>query len=284
MDTELARTFLAVVASGNFVGAADHLHVTQSTVSARIQTLEERLGTRLFVRNKGGAFMTPAGRRFEPHAVALVRTVERIRRDVGTTGGYRHSLTVGARFGLWDKFLVDWVPRMRELAPEVALRAEVGFEPDLMQGLIDGRLDIGLMYTPQNRPGLRVEHLFTENLILVSTGAAASPLLDETYVDVDWGPEFHAKRRASFPDFDGPSLTFAIGWLGLNHIMTYGGSGYFPYRLVSPLLKEQRLVHIDAAEAFDLPAYMIYNAASDNQAVLKATETIRHMVAAVHDA
>ena len=40
MDTELARTFLVVVATGSFVEAAQRLHVTQSTVSTRIQRLE----------------------------------------------------------------------------------------------------------------------------------------------------------------------------------------------------------------------------------------------------
>jgi len=44
VNTELARTFLTVVAAGNFVAAAERLHVTQSTVSARIRALEEQLG------------------------------------------------------------------------------------------------------------------------------------------------------------------------------------------------------------------------------------------------
>ncbi|MGH8336611.1 MAG: LysR family transcriptional regulator, partial [Gammaproteobacteria bacterium] len=39
MDTELARTFLAVIAGGSFVEAAQRLHLTQSTVSSRIQRL-----------------------------------------------------------------------------------------------------------------------------------------------------------------------------------------------------------------------------------------------------
>ena len=43
MDTEQVRTFLAVVAHGSFLEAAARLHVTQSTVSARIQALETRL-------------------------------------------------------------------------------------------------------------------------------------------------------------------------------------------------------------------------------------------------
>ena len=63
METELARTFLTVIAAGNFIGAAERLHVTQSTVSARIHRLEEQLGCSLFVRNKAGTRLTPAGRR-----------------------------------------------------------------------------------------------------------------------------------------------------------------------------------------------------------------------------
>ncbi|MBV5270024.1 MAG: LysR family transcriptional regulator, partial [Afipia sp.] len=55
MDTETVRTFLEIVSSGNFIRAAERLHVGQTTVSARIRLLEERLGRPLFVRNKAGA-------------------------------------------------------------------------------------------------------------------------------------------------------------------------------------------------------------------------------------
>jgi DNA-binding transcriptional LysR family regulator len=51
VETELGRTFLAVVAAGNFISAAERLHVTQSTVSTRIRSLEDQLGCTLFVRN-----------------------------------------------------------------------------------------------------------------------------------------------------------------------------------------------------------------------------------------
>ena len=61
MDTELARTFLEIVSTGSFVHAAERLHVGQTTVSARIRLLEERLGRQLFVRNRNGATLTPAG-------------------------------------------------------------------------------------------------------------------------------------------------------------------------------------------------------------------------------
>ena len=58
MDIDLARTFLEVVACGNFVGAAEQLNVTQSTVSMRIRSLEQQLGRSLFERSKAGASLT----------------------------------------------------------------------------------------------------------------------------------------------------------------------------------------------------------------------------------
>ena len=72
MDTELARTFLEIVRTRSFVRAAEQLNVSQTTVSARIKTLEERLGRSLFVRNKNGASLTPAGEQFLRYAPMFV--------------------------------------------------------------------------------------------------------------------------------------------------------------------------------------------------------------------
>lgn len=62
VDVDRARTFLEIVHTGSFLKAADRLHVTQTTVSARIRTLEESLGKRLFVRSRNGVTLTAAGR------------------------------------------------------------------------------------------------------------------------------------------------------------------------------------------------------------------------------
>lgn len=258
MDTELARTFLTVVAEGNFISAANQLHVTQSTVSARIHTLEEQLGCRLFVRNKAGTVLTPAGKQFQKHASSLVRTVEQAKQDVGIPMGYRAVLAVGGRFGLWENLLLRWLPLMQEMAPDVSLRAEIGFEEDLMQQLIEGRIDIGVMYTPQSRPGLRVELLIEERLVLVSSSPTSEPKPGKGYVYIDWGPEFFAKHSVSFPEFISPGLMANIGWLGLQHIVDNGGSGYFPVRLVQSHIEDRRLHLVRGAPEFRHPAYVVY--------------------------
>ena len=110
MDTELARTFLTVITSGSFNAASQRLHVTQSTVSTRIQRLESALGVELFIRDKAGTVLTPAGRQFQRHAALLTRTVELARQEVGVMDGFRAALTIGGRIGLWEDLLLRWLP------------------------------------------------------------------------------------------------------------------------------------------------------------------------------
>ena len=279
LETELARTFLAVVAAGNFISAAERLHVTQSTVSTRIRSLEDQLGCTLFVRNKAGTALTPAGRRLQKHAATLVRTVERARQEVGVPEGYRAVLTVGGRIGLWEGLLLRWLPLIGELAPDVSVRAEIGFEDDLMQGLVEGRIDIGVMYTPQSRPGLTVERLLEERLVMVSTEPNGEARPDQGYVYVDWGPEFYAQHSVHFPDYAGAGVITNVGWLGLQHILGEGGSGYFPFRLVATCLEDGRLHHRMQAPEFRLPAYAVYPDEPRAEAVGLALDAIRQIAA-----
>jgi DNA-binding transcriptional LysR family regulator len=283
MDTELARTFLSVVAAGNFVKAAERLFVTQSTVSARIQSLEQQLGCQLFVRNKAGTVLTPAGRQFQKHATTLLRVVAQARQDVGVPRGYRASLTIGGRIGIWEGLLLKALAQLRSALPDVAVHAEIGFEEELMLGLVEGRIDVGVMYTPQSRPGLYVELLTREELILVSTDAADAVEPGDpgpNYVYIDWGPEFFAKHNAVFPEFTGPALSTNVGWLGLHHILENGGAGYFPRRLVAAELAAGRLTALPGAPAFQLPAYLVYPLERDDSVFAPALDLIRRCAAA----
>jgi len=281
MDTELARTFLAVISAGSFVDAASRLHVTQSTISARIQRLEEQLGTTLFVRNKAGTTLTAAGRQFQRHASLLVRTVELARQDIGIVSGYRATLTVGGRIGLWEGLLLHWLPVFASLAPDVSVRALIGLEDELMAALIEGRAEIGVMYTPHARPGLTVEPLFEERLVMVSSRPDPAQQPGEDYVYVDWGPEFFAQHGLAFPNYAGAGLTVNVGWLGLEKILAYGGSGYFPTRLVRDHQRAGRLHRVSGAPEFRLPAYLCFPSKSESPALVTALDTIRRVASNV---
>jgi DNA-binding transcriptional LysR family regulator len=274
MDTEYARTFLAVAAAGNFVGAARRLHVTQSTVSARIQTLENQLGVVLFRRGRGGAELTPAGQRFLRHAKALVRTLETAIHEVGLPAGYRGSLTLRARIALWDGFLPKWSEWMRQQVPDVSLRTEIGFEEDIMQGLVQGTTDIGLMYTPENRPGLGIEYLFDESLLLVSTDPDAH-WPNDRYIHVDWGAEFEAQFSTHYPEVEAPALLANVGWLAIQQILHAGGSAFVPQRLARPFIESGRLFRLPGSRIISLPAYLVFPQDKQDSISRKALEGLR---------
>ena len=82
MNIEHMRAFIEIAASGSFLLAAKKLHVTQSTISARIKALEEHLNRQLFVRKRNGAELTGAGIHFHRHALTTVRSWDRARQEI----------------------------------------------------------------------------------------------------------------------------------------------------------------------------------------------------------
>ena len=279
MDVDLARTFLAVVETGSFVEAAGRVFVTQSTVSMRIKALEGQLGKTLFERSKAGATLTPAGAQFQKHALAMVRVWEQARIEVALPAGYQAALTIGSQYSLWDGFLLEWLARMRVKVPDIAFRTQVGFSNVLMQRLVEGTLDMGVMYTPQSRPGFELEMLFEEELVLVSSERRPSGRPGKNYIYIDWGPEFQADHSLNFPNLSTPGLYMELGSLGLNYLLQNRASGYFPMRLVVPHLKTGRLKLISRAPAFHYPAYVVYPTVGHPQLLDLGLSTIRKVVA-----
>ena len=95
LDIMTARTFLEIVKTGSFVSAARNLNITQTAVSARIRSLEQQLDRTVFIRNKAGARLTPAGDQFLRFATSLVRW-DRARRWVATAPERETVVTIGA--------------------------------------------------------------------------------------------------------------------------------------------------------------------------------------------
>jgi LysR family transcriptional activator of the allD operon len=61
LDHETIRSFIKVAECQNFSRAAELLHKTTATISYRIKTLEESIGTQLFIRTTRSVNLTPAG-------------------------------------------------------------------------------------------------------------------------------------------------------------------------------------------------------------------------------
>lgn len=276
MDVTLARTFVEIVDAGTFMHAAERLHITQTAVSARIRTLENTLGRQLFVRNKSGASLTAAGERFLRHARTLVQVWEHARHQVAVPPGRRAVVTVGCDLSLWDPLLIDWLLWMRRAAPQLAVRTRVSPPANLLDDVLAGVIDIAVVYAPKQQPGLKVELLMEEKLVLVTTSRGKSRR-PSGYVFVDWGPEFAAQHDLAFPELSNASIFVGLGPLGREYLLEAGGSGYFRANVVRRYVRNGRLHLVPNAPVFLYPAYAVYAESADPKVVTPALTGLRHV-------
>jgi DNA-binding transcriptional LysR family regulator len=221
-----------------------------------VRLLEQQLGRPLFVRNKGGATLTPAGEQFLRFAPTFIQLWQRARQQVAVPEGHRAVLTVGSEISLWQPLLVEWVRSMRRSHPDIALRVLVDVPQDLIARAAAGLVDIAIMYAPQHRPGLEIDLLMEEELVLVTTDLKEYRSGDPQYVHVEWGSEFSLHHSVSFPDST-PSLVANLGPFALNYILLEGGSGYFRMNAIRPYLESGKLHLVPGAPHFSFPVYAL---------------------------
>ena len=258
MDITLLKTFLEVAATGSFVSASERLYVTQSAVSLRIQRLEDSLGKPMFTRSKAGAELTNAGREFERYAVSMIRVWEEARQQVAIPDGFTRSLTIGAQYSLWPRLGFRWIDGLRRAAPDLNIRAELGMPDRLTRFLIEGIMQVGLIYMPQLRPGLVVEEVMNEELLLVASwpDADIDNLVD--YVFVDWGPEFVIAHSLALPNLTNPGLTFSLGAMVAEYVINRKASAYLPARYVKRYLDSGQLHLVPDAPRFAYPVWAVW--------------------------
>jgi DNA-binding transcriptional LysR family regulator len=280
MKIEHIRTFLEISDCGNFNRAADKLNVTQSTVSARVKSMEDSFGRQLFTRNHAGVELTSAGQNFRQYALNIQRLWQQAHQRISLPESFDHAIGLGSQVSLWDSLILKWIPWMRNNASGIALHVEADYGPSLMRQLADGVLDIGVMYQPRQTPGLIIEDLFEETLVLVATDErVVSEGWVEDYVFVDWGDVFRTKHGEAFPEMQTPAVSVGLGALGLEYILENGGSGYFPIRVVQPYIDQARLFRVAGAPSVQRPAYMVYpTSARDSEPLDIALNGLRAIV------
>jgi DNA-binding transcriptional LysR family regulator len=274
MDIGLAKTFLEIVATGSFVGAAERLHLTQTAISARVRLLEEQVGRRLFVRNRAGARLTPAGERFQHYARTLVQVWERARQQIALPPGRANLVSVGGELSLWSPLLVDWMLWMRDRQPDVAVRAEVGAAARLLDRVQEGSLDVAVLYSPPPRPELVLELLAEEKLVLVTT-EDNDRIRPEDYVLVDWGEPFTTSHATAFPELANAAVSISLGPMALTYMLAVGGAGYFRSTVVQPYLENRQLRRVSRAPEFSYSIYAVYSTRSAAEIIEPVREGLR---------
>ncbi|QTM98265.1 LysR family transcriptional regulator [Sediminibacillus dalangtanensis] len=105
MDYEQLKTFLTVADVKSFTKAAELLHITQSTVTSRIQAIENFYGKQLIVRSKRGIKLAPIGAELVPYLQRQMELWDKSKRMVSEHDTALRTITIAATYSLWSLFL-----------------------------------------------------------------------------------------------------------------------------------------------------------------------------------
>jgi len=212
------RCFVAVAEELHFGRAAMRLNMTQPPLSRQVQLLERILGVVLLDRTSRSVRLTPAGRSFLIEARRILRLAESA--SLATrriASGEAGRVAIGFTAASGYSFLPKLVELARERLPTVDLALREMVTGEQIEALLTGRIDLGLIRPPLNRPEFDKLRVMTEPL--VAALPAGDPRLDKAVV--------------SLADFDAlPMIMYAPEGAGYFHGMV---SGLFDAAGVSPL-------------------------------------------------
>ena len=259
MNITVLQTFLTILEAGSLIRASAQLNVTQSTVTARLQTLERELGQTLIKRDKSGVSPTAAGLRLKRYAETMTGLWQQARQDTALSKSMNDICNIGCHVDLWDHLGRRFFSHVREHAPDVAISVWKGSVAEASQWLDDGRTDVSLNYAPGYKAGQAATPLPPDRIVLVSTDPDAPMRFDPGYVYVEAGEEFGRWHAAEYADADIARISFGSSDLGLEHLLEVGGSAYLPDRIVKPLVQMARLHYIAEAPEYERPVYLSVN-------------------------
>jgi DNA-binding transcriptional LysR family regulator len=250
MNLAALETFLAVVETGNLNKAAERLNVTQSTVTARLDALDDALGQKLLVRSRKGAQLTKAGFAFQRHAELIVRTWEQGQKAVGLPKGFSGLLSLACQPDVWEGAGEAWVADVQSARPELAIEVWPGEMSDINRWLASGLVDAAFTLQPVTAGGTSARTLMSDRLVQVSTEAREARAWDDAYIYVDLGPDFRRQHSLAWPGDDTAHMTFGSSSWALAYLLGKGGSAYLPWRLAEQHVKAGRLHPVRGAAEF----------------------------------
>jgi DNA-binding transcriptional LysR family regulator len=157
VELRLLRYFVAVAEELHFARAAERLHIAAPSLSQQIKSLEESVGTPLFVRDRRHVELTAAGRMLLPDAREILELSTRAqRRLAGATG----PLRVG---------YVSWLPEQLTASAALDIRIDEWVMPSHVQiaRVLDGGLDAAVAWTGTRDDRLDFRLLWPEPLVAV---------------------------------------------------------------------------------------------------------------------
>ena len=168
MDLKQLEYFVRVAELGSFTRAAQMLGIAQPALSRQVRLLEVELRQNLLDRNGRGATPTEAGQLLLEHGRGILHQVERAREELGRVrSGLSGRVALGMPPSVARVLTVPLTRAFRQRLPEAQLSISEGLSTAMQENLLNGRLDIAVLYKPSAMPGVEHQPLLSEELLLV---------------------------------------------------------------------------------------------------------------------
>ena len=261
MDIVTFKTFLAAASTGSFAAAAQRVNASPSSVTERIKQLENRLGAQLFIRDKRGCRLTPAGEKFMAPALQATRAWDLAQHEVKLPERFRRTLSLGGQYFFWDRGFMNWLADLRTAMPDLALRVTAGASARLNRDLAEGFLDMAILYDPVFHRDIRTEPLYADELVLVTAGEPDNWRKD--FVRIEWGQALGQEIASRLDLASETGLTLDLGVRSADWLIDQRMSGYMPRRAAQPHIASGTLSLVDETPRFDFPAYVCWRRSFD---------------------
>ena len=168
MELRQLRYFLVVADELHFGRAAERLHITQPPLTVAVKGLERELGVQLLERTTRRVALTPAGLAFRDRVSAAIGDLDAATGDVAdVAAGKSGRIRVGFVSSASYTTVPEAIRAFRQHRPRVELVLNPLTSGEQTERLLDGALDLGLIRDPGDVPGLHLELLSTEDLVVV---------------------------------------------------------------------------------------------------------------------
>jgi LysR family transcriptional regulator, nitrogen assimilation regulatory protein len=171
MNSDDLELFSRVARTGSISRAALETGINQSTVSRRITMLESELGGRLFRRSGRGVALTERGQVLLGYAATVAKTLDdatRTLRDSSELGPAQ--VCIAAQPTVARIMFGALGHALRSCYPQTKVRFVEGLASQILGMLQDGKVDVGIMYVPEQRGALQYDLLLRERVCLITPG------------------------------------------------------------------------------------------------------------------
>jgi DNA-binding transcriptional LysR family regulator len=167
MDFFQLETFLAVVQSGSFSGAAKIVHRTQPAVSQVVRKLEEEIGEPLLDRSSRDGRLTDAGRVLQEYAQKMLNLRREARASLKELGQFQRGTLAIAANEFTSLYLLRVLEEYRKFSPMIKVAVQRALASGIAAQVEDHTVELGVLSFRPESSSLQSIVVFRDELVLV---------------------------------------------------------------------------------------------------------------------